>query len=148
MRSNRQTMLERLRCLIRRLRQAASGWRRDQGGPPHPGEELTRRQRQAAILAEMGFTTKEIAVELDLAESTVKFHLNHVYRKLGIGSRAELGQHLFDRRWPGPPGKTGAGAAGRAQKAPARGRPHAGPNRTGDRSEPRARPQARPRLRR
>ena len=43
----------------------------------------------AALVAE-GRTNKEVAAALFLTERTVEFHLSHVYRKLGVRSRAEL----------------------------------------------------------
>ena len=42
-----------------------------------------------ALVAE-GRTNKEVAAALLLSERTVEFHLTHVYRKLGVRSRAEL----------------------------------------------------------
>ena len=46
------------------------------------------------MLAAEGRTNKEIAAELYMGVSTVEAHLSHVYRKLGIRSRAELAGRL------------------------------------------------------
>jgi two-component system nitrate/nitrite response regulator NarL len=41
------------------------------------------------VLSE-GLTNKEIGRRLRLAEGTVKVHLHHIYRKLGIANRTAL----------------------------------------------------------
>lgn len=41
-----------------------------------------------------GRTNKEVAAALFLSPKTVEFHLSRVFRKLGIGSRAELIRRL------------------------------------------------------
>ncbi|WP_367186416.1 LuxR C-terminal-related transcriptional regulator [Sporichthya sp.] len=50
---------------------------------------LTRAEREVALLAS-AHTNKEIADKLFLSVRTVENHLQHAYKKLGIGSRAEL----------------------------------------------------------
>lgn len=52
---------------------------------------LTRREQEVALLAARGRSKREIAEALFLSERTVGNHINHVYGKLGISSRAELG---------------------------------------------------------
>ena len=56
--------------------------------------ELTQTERRVALLAAAGRRNAEVAVELGLAVKTVESHLTRVYRKLGIRSRAELGETL------------------------------------------------------
>jgi len=51
---------------------------------------LTTRERQIALLVSEGLTDKLVAEQLNLAESTVKSHLHHIYRKLGIPNRTAL----------------------------------------------------------
>ena len=51
---------------------------------------LTQRETEVARLASRGLSDKEIADELVLSIRTVQSHLASAYRKLGIGSRAEL----------------------------------------------------------
>ena len=53
-------------------------------------EPLTTRERQIALVLSEGVTNKEIAQRLRLAEGTVKVHLHHIYRKLGIANRTTL----------------------------------------------------------
>lgn len=51
---------------------------------------LTERERQVAELAARRHTVREIAQELGTSPSTIGNQLNAVYRKLAVGSRAEL----------------------------------------------------------
>ena len=58
------------------------------------GDELTGTEARVAELAAGGRSNKEIAAELFMGVSTVEAHLSHVYRKLGIRSRAGLASRL------------------------------------------------------
>ena len=51
---------------------------------------LTKREREVAVLAASGITSKDIAERLFVSVRTVDNHLGRVYDKLGIASRAEL----------------------------------------------------------
>jgi DNA-binding CsgD family transcriptional regulator len=59
-----------------------SGRRRQEG--------LTAAERRVADLVADGWTNREIAATLFLAERTVASHLTHIYAKLGVRSRTEL----------------------------------------------------------
>jgi DNA-binding NarL/FixJ family response regulator len=50
---------------------------------------LTRRERQVLKGLSQGLTNRQIARTLWLSEYTIKFHLSRIYRKLGVGTRAE-----------------------------------------------------------
>jgi DNA-binding CsgD family transcriptional regulator len=69
--------------------EGASTWlsRADAG---HVGPALTRREREVAELAAAGASNATIADRLAISVRTVETHLQHVYEKLGIGSRADL----------------------------------------------------------
>jgi DNA-binding CsgD family transcriptional regulator len=41
-----------------------------------------------------GRTNREVAAALFVTDRTVEFHLTHIYRKLGVRSRAELARKL------------------------------------------------------
>ncbi len=55
---------------------------------------MTRREREIAQRFALGLSHKAVALELDLAPSTVRNHLAHLYRRLGIHNKAELLQVL------------------------------------------------------
>lgn len=52
--------------------------------------ELTSRQREVYDLIIAGKTNKEIISELFIEQSTLKTHINQIYKKLNIQSRREL----------------------------------------------------------
>lgn len=52
--------------------------------------KLTERQRAVYDLIIVGKTNKEIMTELFIEQSTLKSHINQMYRKLDIKSRSEL----------------------------------------------------------
>ena len=64
------------------------------GGRRAGGDDLTETEARVADLAAAGKSNKEIAAALFMGVSTVEAHLSHVYRKLGIRSRAGLGGAL------------------------------------------------------
>jgi DNA-binding CsgD family transcriptional regulator len=52
--------------------------------------DLTPRERQVATLAASGLINAEIASQMFITTATVEFHLNKVFRKLGITSRRKI----------------------------------------------------------
>ncbi len=64
-------------------------------------ESLTPRERETLAWLTRGVSNKEIARELDLAESTVKVHVQSVLRKLNIKSRVQAAvfavEHHLDK---------------------------------------------------
>ena len=72
-----------------RLRRAAvpAGW--VPIGTGDPAAALTSRERDVLRLLAGRLTVREIAGELYISPNTLKFHLKTIYRKLGVGSRAE-----------------------------------------------------------
>lgn len=59
---------------------------------PGTAEELTPQELQIALQLTAGKTTREAAAALFLSPKTIEYHLRHIYQKLGIHSRHELGQ--------------------------------------------------------
>jgi DNA-binding CsgD family transcriptional regulator len=55
---------------------------------------LTGREREVALLAALGRSSREIGDHLGVSTRTVDTHLARVYRKLGISGRAELADAL------------------------------------------------------
>ncbi len=50
---------------------------------------LTKRERQVFDLLIKNKTTKEIALELNISEKTVRNHISNVMQKLGVKGRAQ-----------------------------------------------------------
>jgi DNA-binding CsgD family transcriptional regulator len=66
--------------------------------PSAPGiEQLTVSERRVAELAAKGHSNPEIAQRLFVTRKTVETHLGHIYAKLDIAGRAELGRALAIR---------------------------------------------------
>ena len=55
--------------------------------------------REEEVLREIaqGASNKEIARRLDIAETTVKIHVQHILRKLGLSSRVQAAVYASDR---------------------------------------------------
>jgi two-component system nitrate/nitrite response regulator NarL len=76
-----------------------------QPGPAAPEPELDRdpihslSPREQEILSHIarGASNKEIARALDIAETTVKIHVQHILRKLKLGSRVQAAVYLVGR---------------------------------------------------
>lgn len=52
-------------------------------------EELTARERDVLEWLALGYSNKRIAKQLQIAESTVKFHIAAIYAKFNVSSRVE-----------------------------------------------------------
>lgn len=59
------------------------------GDESTPVEDLTPRELEVLRLLAEGLPNKTIAQRLDISEHTVKFHVNALLGKLGVGSRTE-----------------------------------------------------------
>ena len=57
-------------------------------------DDLTPQERQVAQLARDGLSNSEIGARLFLSPRTIEWHLRHVFSKLGIRSRRQLGSAL------------------------------------------------------
>jgi len=69
----------------------AAGIIAESGAPSRStlASELTKRELEILRLVQRGKRNREIARELGVEEKTVKNHINSIYSKLGIASRAE-----------------------------------------------------------
>jgi NarL family two-component system response regulator LiaR len=61
------------------------------GEPAH--ERLTAREQEVLGLIARGYANKRIALELGIAEKTVKTHVGHVLAKLGVTDRTQAAVH-------------------------------------------------------
>jgi non-specific serine/threonine protein kinase len=67
----------------------------DQSNPRQPGRPagfsyLTPREFEVAALIGSGLTSKEIAARLTISKRTADAHAEHIRRKLGLHSRAQI----------------------------------------------------------
>jgi len=72
-----------------RLRRAAIVPAPSVQGPTNVIAPLTDRELDVLRFLPSRLTIREIAAELYVSVNTLKFHLRMIYRKLGVGSRAE-----------------------------------------------------------
>ena len=65
---------------------------------PQAGEKdkLSPREREILAFVAKGASNKEIARALDLAESTVKIHVQHILRKLNLTSRVQAAVYAVE----------------------------------------------------
>jgi PAS domain S-box-containing protein len=71
--------------------------------PSAPPAHLTPRQTEVLRLLEQGRSTKQIAQELHLSTDTVKNHVRHLLRALGVHSRLEAVAAVRQARSTEPP---------------------------------------------
>ena len=71
--------------------QAASRWLRGRGGAGDgdSADALTPREQDVWELVAAGLSNQAIASRLRLSENTVKYHLQHLFSKLGVKNRTE-----------------------------------------------------------
>ena len=79
-----------------------------QGGPPpaaapepaaeDSGAPLSPREEEVLREIARGASNKEIARQLSIAETTVKIHVQHILRKLGLSSRVQAAVYAADRQ--------------------------------------------------
>lgn len=90
--TGQMTLSDRLAgLLVRSMRQDTRPKDPDEAG-------LTDQERRILSLIAAGRSNKLIARELDIAESTVKVHVKHLLRKLGLRSRVEAAVWAVEKR--------------------------------------------------
>lgn len=69
----------------------------EQQAEPDPIHSLSPREREILGHIARGASNKEIARTLDIAETTVKIHVQHILRKLGLSSRVQAAVYAAGR---------------------------------------------------
>ena len=64
--------------------------------PREEHEQLSAREREILVALARGESNKTIAREFDLAESTVKIHVQNILRKLGLRSRVQAAVYAVE----------------------------------------------------
>ena len=65
------------------------------------GVKVSRREQEVLDCILQGFTNKEIAAKLNVAERTVKFHVSSLLAKYGVADRVALSREASLARMPG-----------------------------------------------
>ncbi|MDB5778237.1 MAG: DNA-binding response regulator [Polaromonas sp.] len=65
--------------------------------PRENGDSLSAREREVLALIALGDSNKLIARKLDIAETTVKIHVQHIFRKLQFTSRVQAAVYAASR---------------------------------------------------
>ncbi len=68
----------------------------DREGPEEAAEKLTPREKEIIALLAKGASNKEIANTLNLAESTVKIHVQNIFKKLNLSSRVQVAVYAVE----------------------------------------------------
>lgn len=64
---------------------------------PLEKEKLTPRERETMVCLARGESNKEIARNLNVAESTVKIHVQNILKKLNLSSRVQIAVYAVER---------------------------------------------------
>ncbi len=68
------------------------------GRQPEAAPELSAREWRVLELVAQGLTNPQIGETLTVSENTVKFHLQNIFQKLGVGNRTEAAGYYFRAR--------------------------------------------------
>jgi len=65
-------------------------------GAPYRVHKLTRSERRVLSLVAQGLPNKEVADKLFVSVNTVKTHLQHIFKKLGVTNRRDAARAYKD----------------------------------------------------
>lgn len=75
-----------------------AGLRQNKKEETEEKEQLTLREKEVLKLVSSGQSNKEIARKLDIGESTVKFHIQSILRKLNLSSRVQAAVYASQQK--------------------------------------------------
>ncbi len=78
------------------------------GALPADKDRLSAREREILVVLARGASNKEIAREFELAENTVKIHVQNILRKLNLGSRVQAAVYAVEHGLSEKPNKNNA----------------------------------------
>jgi DNA-binding CsgD family transcriptional regulator len=67
-----------------------------------PADELTRREKEVALLVVRGLTNRQISSELAISENTVANHVARILKKLNLPSRSRIAVWVTEKRLRSP----------------------------------------------
>lgn len=70
---------------------------RHDGQTLHDSNVLTPREAEIAQYVSLGFSNREIAWKVGLAEGTVKVHLHSMFQKMGVTNRTSMAASFYNR---------------------------------------------------
>ena len=70
-------------------------------GAAADGEKLSPREREILVCLASGESNREIARNLELAESTVKIHIQNIFKKLNLTSRVQAALYAVEHGFAG-----------------------------------------------
>jgi DNA-binding CsgD family transcriptional regulator len=82
---------------LRRGRREPPGHGTAPAAPAHPLDALSERELAVVRLASLGLRDKAIAQRLGIGFTTVRSHLGHAFRKLGVANRTQLAERMAHR---------------------------------------------------
>ena len=67
-----------------------------------PVDNLTRREREVALLIARGLTNRQVARELSISERTAANHVAKILKKLGLSSRTQIARWATENQLSAP----------------------------------------------
>ena len=65
----------------------------------HDNHPLTAREQELLQLVAKGNSNRDIAIELNISEHTVKNHLKNILQKLHLSNRVQLTRYAYEQGW-------------------------------------------------
>jgi len=70
--------------------------RKEEGGVEQSADKLSPREKEIVALLAKGASNKEMANTLNVAESTIKIHIQNIFKKLNLTSRVQVAVYAIE----------------------------------------------------